>query len=171
MKKSKGIDPPNIFERIPLIRYDDANANNEQLNTINKEKKKLNIPVGDVTIDNDYEKNVAASFTLPTSYVRYVKRIGLDDDPTVDYNIEDDDLKWLRAHPILSVDKECLKYINVDTFESIFNTFERCTGYSTALVLQTTAEKIISDKLKWPANTTHKIVSPLYQYWYYYYYI
>jgi hypothetical protein len=43
---------------------DDANANNEQLNTINKEKKKLNIPVGDVTIDNDYEKNVAASKRL-----------------------------------------------------------------------------------------------------------
>ena len=164
-KAAKGIDPPNIFEKIPIIRYDDTNACNEQLNTINKEKKRFNIPVGDVNNDDDYDKNVPPSFVLPTSYVRYIKRIGIDDDPTIDYNVEDDDLKWLRSHPVLLVDKETIKYFNIDVFETIINILERSTGYSTTVVSQTTAENIISEKLKCPPNTLHKIVSPIYQYW------
>ena len=114
MKKVvKGIDPPSIFEKIPIIRYDDTNACHEQQLAINKEKKKFNIPVGDVNNDDDYNKNVTPSFILPTSYVRYIKRIGIEDDPTIDYNVEDDDLKWLRSHPVLLVDKDIIKYFNI----------------------------------------------------------
>ena len=66
MKKVvKGIDPPSIFEKIPIIRYDDTNACHEQQLAINKEKKKFNIPVGDVNNDDDYNKNVTPSFILP----------------------------------------------------------------------------------------------------------
>lgn len=166
MKKvGKAADPPGIFERISLIRYNDDNASNEQLMTLSKEKKKFNIPIGDVTIDDDYEKNVTASFVLPTSYVRYIKRIGLEDDPTVDYNVEDEDLKWIRSHPSLSVDKDCIKYLTVESFETIFNTFERSTGYSTTVVPQFTAKDIITKKLKWNTTVIDKIIPDLYQYW------
>ena len=166
MKKIvKGIDPPNIFHKIPVIRTDDTEAGIEQSKAINVEKKKFNIPVGDVTVDDDYEKNVPATYILPTSYVRYVKRIGIDDDTTVDYNIEDEDLKWLRTHSTLSVDKDSIKYLTVDNFEQIFNIFERSTGYSTTVVPKNSAEKTVGEKLKWPSNIITKIVTPLYQYW------
>ena len=55
-------------------------------------KKKLNIPIGDVLIDPDYEKNIPPTFVLPESFVRHTKRIGDEQDITIDYNMEDDDV-------------------------------------------------------------------------------
>lgn len=55
-------------------------------------KKVLNIPVGDVVEDAEYNTYVAANFTIPTSFVRHTKKIGDEPDITIDYCIEDEDL-------------------------------------------------------------------------------
>lgn len=54
-------------------------------------KKKLNIPVGDVKIDPSYDQNVSPDFIIPQSYVRYTKKIGDEEDSTIDYCLEQDD--------------------------------------------------------------------------------
>jgi hypothetical protein len=65
-------------------------------------KKKLNIPVGDVKTDPIYETIVSADFVVPQSYVRYTKKIGDEEDPTIDYCLEDDDRVFLSISPSLS---------------------------------------------------------------------
>jgi hypothetical protein len=54
-------------------------------------KKPINIPIGDFTIDSDYEKNVLPNFKLPPSFVRHTKKIGDERDIAADYVMEDDD--------------------------------------------------------------------------------
>jgi hypothetical protein len=51
-------------------------------------KKKLNIPIGDVDIDHDYEKNVSANFTLPSNFIR---RVGDEADLLLDYIMDVED--------------------------------------------------------------------------------
>lgn len=49
-------------------------------------KKIMNIPIGDVRIDADYEKNVCAFYSLPVSYLKYHRRIEAhDSDPSTEY--------------------------------------------------------------------------------------
>ena len=55
-------------------------------------KKKVNIPICDVAVDNDYEKNVTATFELPNGYIRHSKKIGDEPDISIDYNMDDLDL-------------------------------------------------------------------------------
>jgi hypothetical protein len=47
--------------------------------------------VGDVKIDPLYDTIVSADFVIPQSYVRYTKKIGDEEDPTIDYCLEEDD--------------------------------------------------------------------------------
>lgn len=54
-------------------------------------KKKLNIPICDVHVDRDYEKNVPASFALPPSYVKHSKKIGDEVDVSIDYVVDTSD--------------------------------------------------------------------------------
>ena len=39
------------------------------------QKKKINLPTTDVTVDEEYERTVKAVFQIPTSYVRYNRRM------------------------------------------------------------------------------------------------
>ena len=55
-------------------------------------KKKVNIPICDVGVDPDYEKNVSASFTLPNGYLRHSKKIGDEVDISIDYNMDSQDI-------------------------------------------------------------------------------
>ncbi len=54
-------------------------------------KKKLNIPIGDVDIDGDYEKNVAPNFVLPGNFIRHTRRVGDEADLLLDYVMDDAD--------------------------------------------------------------------------------
>ena len=54
-------------------------------------KKKLNIPICDVNNDNDYEKNVSATFELPSTYIKHAKKIGIEKDILIDYCMDDND--------------------------------------------------------------------------------
>ena len=55
-------------------------------------KKPLNIPIGDVITDPDYEANIPANYNIPTSFVRHTRKIGDEPDMSIDYFMEDDDL-------------------------------------------------------------------------------
>lgn len=55
-------------------------------------KKKVNIPICDVGVDPDYEKNVPATFLLPNSYLRHSKKIGDEIDISIDYNMDSQDI-------------------------------------------------------------------------------
>ena len=54
-------------------------------------KKTLNIPIGDVNTDQDYNKDVTPTFTLPPFYVKHIKKIGDEADVSLDYIIDIED--------------------------------------------------------------------------------
>ena len=62
---------------------------NQQIPATNR--KTLNIPICDVNVDQDYNKDVAPSFTLPTIYIKHQKRIGDEADVSLDYVIDKED--------------------------------------------------------------------------------
>lgn len=51
----------------------------------------MNIPICDVQIDPDYEKNVTPTFVQSVPYIKYVRRVGDDTDITTDYQCDKDD--------------------------------------------------------------------------------
>jgi hypothetical protein len=57
----------------------------------NQPKKPVNIPLCEVTLDQDYDENVSATYNLPVGYVKYVKNIGEEVDLTVDYHADVED--------------------------------------------------------------------------------
>lgn len=42
-------------------------------------------------IDPIYETIISPDYVIPQSYVRHTKKIGDEEDPTIDYCLEDDD--------------------------------------------------------------------------------
>jgi len=54
-------------------------------------KKTLNIPIGDVNIDQDYMKDVTPTFQLPSIYVKHIKKIGDEADVSLDYILDLED--------------------------------------------------------------------------------
>jgi hypothetical protein len=54
-------------------------------------KKAFNIPIGDVTLDPDYNKDISPTFRLPAVYVKYIKKIGDEADISLDYVIDSED--------------------------------------------------------------------------------
>jgi len=95
-----------------------------------QQRKVINIPICETSLDADYEKNVAPTFVLPSSYLRYVRRIGDETDVTIDYNMEQEDRDWLATRSRLSNDKEASKHLTTEAFEAIINILERHTGLS-----------------------------------------
>lgn len=91
-------------------------------------KKKLNIPIGDVDIDEDYEKNVTANFTLPPNLIRHTRRVGDEEDLLLDFIMDSEDERWLKSHPRFQGDKEIAELLTPDTFEVFINLFEKLTG-------------------------------------------
>ena len=57
----------------------------------------MNIPICDVGVDPDYEKNVSATFQLPNSYLRHSKKIGDEVDISIDYNMDSQDIVSLYS--------------------------------------------------------------------------
>ena len=128
-------------------------------------KTKFNIPITDVTIDKDYETNLRAIYTMPTSYVRYVRKIGDEADIATDYNLELEDKKWIAAHPVLGSDKDAKKYLTSDTFEAIIDILERHSGYSKEVVPLPHAQQLVAEKLRWDPQISAKLLPLVYQYW------
>ena len=61
---------------------------------------------------------------------------GDEADVTVDYNLEEDDEKWMRSNQYFTHDKEIVRHFTADAFESIINILERHTGFSQEVVPQ-----------------------------------
>ena len=117
-------------------------------------KKTLNIPIGDVTIDQDYNKDVSPTFQLPTIYVKHIKKIGDETDVSLDYviDIEDEvqlylpcklcpladsciynsfaEQVWIKGLGSQGIPKDMCKALTFDYFETIINILERYTGLS-----------------------------------------
>jgi hypothetical protein len=47
--------------------------------------------VGDVKVDPIIDTVISPDYVIPASYVRHTKKIGDEEDPTIDYCLEDDD--------------------------------------------------------------------------------
>lgn len=47
--------------------------------------------MGDVKVDPIIDTVISADYVIPASYVRHTKKIGDEEDPTIDYCLEDDD--------------------------------------------------------------------------------
>ena len=129
-------------------------------------KKKINIPICDVKIDEDYDKNVKPSFKLPSSYIRYVKKLGDEPDITTDYFMDKEDMNWIANNESLRYDKEVQRLLTYDTFECIVDHLERCTGMSKDPISLANAEKSLASVLSnWPSQVRNLILSEIYKYW------
>ena len=128
-------------------------------------KTKFNIPITDVSVDKDYEANLRALYSLPTSYVRYARRIGDEADMATDYNLEVEDKKWMATHSLLGTDKDAKKHLTSDAFEAIIDILERHTGYSKDTVPQLHVQQLVVDKLCWEPHVAAKILPYVYTYW------
>lgn len=167
--------PLDIFKKLTLIRavediLEDEVGNSTKLIDSDLlappaiQKKKLNIPIGDVNIDPEYEINVKANFQIPNSYVRHTKKIGDEGDITIDYILEPEDKEWLAKHPKLSIDKDAQKYITNDSLEVIINLLERTTGYGDP-VQQPHIERMLAHTYGWPMTFSLRVLPEIYQYW------
>jgi len=137
----------------------------EGQSTAKSKKTKFNIPITDVSIDKDYEANLRALYSLPTSYVRYTRRVGDEADMATDYNLEVEDKKWISGHPLLGGDKEAKRYLTSDAFEAIIDILERHTGYSKETVPQLHVQQLVVEKLYWEPQVAAKILPDVYAYW------
>jgi len=72
--------------------------------------------------------NVSASYVQPSNYVRHIKRIGDEIDPSIDYSIEDEDIVWINKNPRFMVNAEARSHLTHEAFETIINILERATG-------------------------------------------
>jgi hypothetical protein len=97
--------------------------------------KKLNIPICDVLIDPDYETIIKADYVQLPNYVRHTKKIDDEPDMTVDYNIEEEDLRWIRSNPRF-VNEEIAQYLSEQSFEALMDILERVTSHSKEPVKQ-----------------------------------
>jgi hypothetical protein len=52
----------------------------------------LNIPVGNVNVDLDYDSFILPTYEIPSGFLRHIKKIGDEADPAIDYVVEDEDL-------------------------------------------------------------------------------
>mmetsp|Transcript_24261 Transcript_24261/g.40506 ORF Transcript_24261/g.40506 Transcript_24261/m.40506 type:complete len:152 (-) Transcript_24261:32-487(-) len=109
-------------------------------------KKALNIPICDVSVDNDYSKDVSPVFKLPKSYVKHLKKIGDEIDISLDYVVDKADEAWLKGLSLLGIPKDTSRLLSVDTFEIIINILERYTGLSKEPIPQINACKIVADE-------------------------
>lgn len=92
------------------------------------QKKKLNIPVTDVSVVDDYDNWVSPTYQMPTSYVRYNKKTSDEVDLIVDYVCEVEDEEWIASKQPQLEKLGCAQYLTFDTVETVINIFERQTG-------------------------------------------
>lgn len=91
-------------------------------------KKKLNIPVTDVSVREEYDNWVTPTYQMPTSYVRYNKKTSDEVDLIVDYVCEVEDEEWIATKLPQLERLGCAQYLTFDTIETAINAFERQTG-------------------------------------------
>lgn len=60
-------------------------------------KKRLNIPIGEVDIDLEYDLETAADFELPFNYIRSSRKLGTEGDVTLDCNVDQQDKVCVSA--------------------------------------------------------------------------
>lgn len=133
----------------------------------NAQKKKLNIPVCDVSSDALYAKNVKDNFSLPSTNIYHLRKIGEDGcDISTDYCIDEEDEKWIAARA-KQYDKETAKtFSKVDVFETIINILERHTGFSKEPIVQAYAQRFVTNAFPlWSTTTLNKIFPEVYRYW------
>jgi len=95
-----------------------------------QKKKKLNIPVGDVKTDADYEKNVKPTYNQTETFVRYHRRMADEPNMGDDYFMDQQDTLWIASNTKFTTDKDVAQYLTYDAFESIIGLFERLTNVS-----------------------------------------
>jgi hypothetical protein len=128
------------------------------------DKKKLNIPIGDVLIDPEYDTYVTPTYQLPTNYVRYNKKMGDEPDLIVDYLCDQTDIDWITARLPALEKYDCQSYLTVETVDFVINSLERATGLGDIASL-VSVEKTILQGLNIPYFAYSKIVPEIYQYW------
>lgn len=91
----------DVHQKITLLKDHHDDFEQHIAHIKHQPRKPINIPICDVRIDHDYNEHVAANYTPPISYVKYIKSIVDDTDLTIDYHADADDL--VSSHFLLSV--------------------------------------------------------------------
>lgn len=114
-----------------------------------------------------YKLNVPATYVQPPNYVRHIKRIGDEIDPSIDYSIEDEDIAWINKNPRFAANPEAQGYLTHEAFETIINILERATGAHPRepAPLYGRADRSIMEVLQWPLNVANIIIPDVYDYW------
>jgi hypothetical protein len=157
--------PLDLYQKILVIRSKKELPKEADKNKSKAGRKKINLPVTDCVDDPTYENDLLANYKVPSSYVRYVRRVGNEADMSVDYNVDVDDKEWMATHPVLSTDKDCRRQLNADSFEAIINILEHHTAFSREPIPQAHADKLLAEAFGWSSALSTKVLPALYQYW------
>lgn len=148
-------------QEIENFGENDDTGNSASKITLPVKKKPVNIPICEVTIDEDYEKSIPISFSLPPSYVKHIRKIVEDVDVGTDYVADKEDMIWIQS---ISKYYQAEKF-SVDMFESIINFFERVNGSQRDTITQSVALRAISGKFDLSVGAIQKLLTDVYKYW------
>lgn len=127
---------------------------------------------------------------MPSNYVKHMKKIGDEEDVSLDYIADHEDevrkehtalcifsnyrisyligfhlQLWIKGLVPQGVSKDMLKLVTLDAFERVFNLLERYTGMSKDPIPQFNATKVVQDELQWNEAAVGKLLPLLYAYW------
>jgi len=158
-----------------------------------KQAKKLNIPIPLGRTVDDYYTRCPGGYQPPVSYLRHVKKPDESLDPSsIDYVLEQADVKWLRKRGNSDV-----KLLDEDRLEKAIDVLEKAThlpqtttsgvaavvappkpssssssaANATASTLvepvsQETAEALLASRLEMPSTSaSREVIADVYQYW------
>lgn len=96
-------------------------------------KVKLDIPVPTITNVVNYERDIPATYQVPRSFVRYQRPRLEDAETTVEYNVDEEDEKWLAENLLFGTKKNIKKKKGANHAEEIATlTEESATGGETS---------------------------------------
>ena len=78
----------DLYGKILLVRSKKELPKDIDRTKSKANRKKINLPVTDCVDDPTYEDDVPANLKVPSSYVRYVRRVGNEADISVEYNMD-----------------------------------------------------------------------------------
>jgi len=142
--------PLDVYKKITVIRengdsvsYEDSQGKRQTVQDLGEEalsaiptlqpKVKLDIPVPTITNVVNYERDIPATYQVPRSFVRYQRPRLEDAETTVEYNVDEEDEKWLAENLLFGTKKNIKKKKGANHAEEIATlTEESATGGETS---------------------------------------
>lgn len=114
---------------------------------------------------SDYNQIISSNYELPKCYYRYVAPSSEEEEELMEYEVDQDDVAWLKNHPTYGINGKDSYQISLDTFEKILNTLELLTKNGDP-VAPNDAEINCYNCFTSPHPEYSKLITEIRTYWY-----